>query len=232
MSDLKAQLDALESARQTRKPEARTADDQATEDKAPEGNAPERFEDALDEEVRRRFDTFLRGIEAYRGHPYRRDLEEPPLCWKEGTTRLLDYGAVHPAARAGVPILVIPSLVNRGYILDLAPERSLLRALAAKGFRPFLVDWDRPGERERRFGLTDYVAGRLEGALEAVLTITGKCPAVLGYCMGGLLALALAQRRPRETGPLCLMATPWGILRRRAPRLPPRWSWPKRGWGR
>src|SRR3546814_17470322 len=100
--------------------------------------------------------------------------------------------------RGGIPVLVVPSLFNRGYILDLSAGRSFLRWLADQGFRPFLVDWDSPGEAERRFDLTDYVAGRLEAALNVVLDATGGRPvAVLGYCMGGLLALALAQRRRR-----------------------------------
>lgn len=166
----------------------------------------------MDEEVRRRFGRFLDGIEAYQSHPYRRPADHPPVCWKEGTTLLLDYGAVPEAASGpggGLPVLVVPSLVNRGYVLDLTPQRSLMRGLAAAGFRPFLVEWGFPGEAERRFTLTDYVAGRLEGALEAVLTITGRRPPVLGYCMGGLLALALVQRRPRDTAGLALLATPW-----------------------
>ena len=175
------------------------------------GDAIPSFEQAIDEEVRHRLGRFLDGVQAYRDHPYRRPVADPPVCWREGTTRLLDYGAVPEAATplGGAPILVVPSLVNRGYVLDLAPGRSLLRALAAAGFRPFLVEWDAPGEAERRFTLTDYVAGRLEGALEAVLAITGRRPAVLGYCMGGLLALALVQRRPRDTAGLALLATPW-----------------------
>lgn len=195
IAEMKAQLDALEATR-------RSAGSNS------EGAAPS-FEEALDAEIRARLDAFMRGVQAYREHPYHRALSDPPICWKEGTTRLLDYGAVDPAARDGYPVLVIPSLVNRGYVLDLTPERSLMRAMAARGLRPFLVDWDRPGDLERTFTLTDYIAGRLEAALEAVLTITGKRPAVLGYCMGGLLALALAQRRPRDTGPLALLATPW-----------------------
>ncbi len=199
-TSLRDQLEALEAARAAAKadPDADLA-------------APASFEEALDEEIRHRLGRFLDGIQAYREHPYRRPVQDPPVCWKEGTTLLLDYGAVPEAARpmGGVPILVIPSLVNRGYVLDLAPRRSLMRALAAAGFRPFLVEWGFPGEAERRFTLTDYVAGRLEGALEAVLTISGRRPPVLGYCMGGLLALALVQRRPRDTAGMALLATPW-----------------------
>ncbi len=201
-SSLRQQLDVLEAAR------AAAEADPGID--APPGAS---FEQAMDEEVRRRFGRFLDGIEAYRAHPYRRrPVGDPPVCWKEGTTLLLDYGAVPEAARGpsgGLPILVVPSLINRGYVLDLTPQRSLMRGLAAAGFRPFLVEWGFPGEAERRFTLTDYVAGRLEGALEAVLTITGRRPPVLGYCMGGLLALALVQRRPRDTAGLALLATPW-----------------------
>jgi polyhydroxyalkanoate synthase len=137
------------------------------------------------------------------------------VLWREGTTRLLDYGAApaHGAAPAAPahapPVLVVPSLINRGYILDLSAERSFLRWLAGQGLRPFLVDWDRPGPEERDFTLTDYIAGRLEGALDAVLAETGQQPAVIGYCMGGLLALALALRRPDDVSGLALLATPW-----------------------
>lgn len=198
---LRQQLAALEAARAAAEAEPGVA--------TPAGPT---FEQAIDEEVRRRFGRFLDGIEAYRSHPYHRPAESPPVCWKEGTTLLLDYGAVPEAAAGpgrGQPILVVPSLINRGYVLDLTPQRSLMRGLAAAGFRPFLVEWGLPGEAERRFTLTDYVAGRLEAALEAVLVITGRRPPVLGYCMGGLLALALVQRRPRDTAGLALLATPW-----------------------
>jgi len=126
---------------------------------------------------------------------------------RAGTTRLLDYGAA--GAAAACPVLVVPSLINRGYVLDLSAQRSLLRWLAGQGLRPFLVDWDRPGPEERRFTLTDYIAGRLEAALDAVRAETGTRPAVIGYCMGGLLALALAIRRQDDVSGLALLATPW-----------------------
>jgi polyhydroxyalkanoate synthase len=105
--------------------------------------------------------------------------------------------------------LIVPSLINRAYILDLSEDRSLLRWLARRGFRPFLVDWDRPGAPERGFTLTDYVAGRLEGALDAVIAECGRPPLLAGYCMGGLLALALALRRQSDLSALALLATPW-----------------------
>ncbi len=165
----------------------------------------EAFDRALAAESARRMDGFLAGIEAYRRHPYRRRLREPPCAWSEGTTRLLDYSL--PGAK-GPPVLVVPSLINRAYVLDLTARRSLLRALAKAGHRPYLVDWGPPGAEELKFGLDDYIAGRLVRALAWVRKQAGK-PALLGYCMGGNLALALGILKPDLVRGLALLATPW-----------------------
>lgn len=157
----------------------------------------------------RRLKRFLAGVEAYRRHPYRRTLEPPVALWTEGTTRLLDYGAAGAPPGGGLPLLVVPSLINRGYVLDLTAQRSLMRWLAGRGFRPFLVDWDAPGLAERGFDLSRYIAGRLEGALDAVLAECGRPPVLIGYCMGGLLALAVALRRRQDICGLACLATPW-----------------------
>ena len=144
--------------------------------------------------------ALIAGIAAYRRHPWQRDLPDPPSLWNEGDTRLLDYGSTADPA-----VLFVPSLVNRAYVLDLAPGRSMMRWLAGQGVRPLLLDWGWPGPLERSFTLTDYIAGRLERAVLAVDT-----PVVLvGYCMGGLLALAASLRRPDRVRGLALLATPW-----------------------
>lgn len=163
--------------------------------------------DALLREIARRADLFLTGLERYRHHPYRRALADPPVLWREREARLLDYGALGPGG--GRPVLFVPSLVNRAYVLDLSAERSLLRALAAQGLRPLLLDWGEPDAISRYFTLTDYIAGRLDRALSAARAAAGGPLPVVGYCMGGLLAVALAQRRPDSVAALALLATPW-----------------------
>ena len=175
------------------------------------GAAPEAVAAAVAAEVRERAAAFLVGVERYRAHPYRRAVPEPPVIWRDGTTRLIDYG---PAG--GAPVLVVPSLINRAYILDLADDKSFLRFLAGSGLRPLLVDWGWPGEAERRFTLTDYIAGRLEAAAETAVAVAGAPVGVVGYCMGGLLALALAERRPTLVTALALLATPWDFHAERA----------------
>ncbi|MCR0983611.1 alpha/beta fold hydrolase [Roseomonas populi] len=140
---------------------------------------------------------------AYRGHPWRREMPDPPALWSEGPARLLDYGGAGPVA------LFVPSLVNRATVLDLMPEHSMLRWLSGQGVRVLLLDWGAPGAAERGFTLTDWIAGRLERALEAAAAATGGPVSLVGYCMGGLLALAAALRTPARVRGLALLATPW-----------------------
>jgi polyhydroxyalkanoate synthase len=153
-----------------------------------------------------RAEAFLDGILRYRRHPYRRDLPDPPALLTEGGSRLLDYGG--PDA-PGPAVLFVPSLVNRAYILDLSRQRSFLRWLAGQGFRPLLIDWGWPDEAARGFTLGDYILGRGSRFLAAACEAAGGPVPVVGYCMGGTLAVALAQRRAAQVAGLVLLATPW-----------------------
>jgi poly(3-hydroxyalkanoate) synthetase len=148
--------------------------------------------------------ALLAGIAAYRRHPFARDLEDPASIWREGCSRLLDFGPAH-----AMPVLFVPSLVNRAYILDLLPNHSMMRWLAAGGVRPLLLDWGFPAGDECDFTLTDYVAGRLARALAAAARLEHGPVPLIGYCMGGLMAAAAAQLRPDLVARLGLLATPW-----------------------
>jgi poly(3-hydroxyalkanoate) synthetase len=169
-----------------------------------DGNHGAEFPQAVIKETLRQDAALIAGIAAYRRHPWYRTLQDPPEVWSEGSTRLLDY-----RPEGGLPVLFVPSLINRAYVLDLADGYSMLRWLAGQGVRPLLLDWGWPGEPERRFTLTDYVAGRMERAMTAAVRHTGTAPVLAGYCMGGTLAVAAAQRRPDLIGGLALLAAPW-----------------------
>ncbi len=154
--------------------------------------------------------ALVAGIAAYRRHPYQRDLPEPPLLWQDGAARLYDYGRPDPEEEDTLSVLFVPSLINRGSILDLTRGRSMLRWLAARRVRPLLLEWGWPEGEECGFGLADYIARRLEPAMAAAAASDRRGRIVLaGYCMGGLLALAAAQRQPGLVAGLCLIATPW-----------------------
>jgi polyhydroxyalkanoate synthase len=155
---------------------------------------------------------FADGIEAYRHHPYERAAEDAQVVWRAGGTALIDHGG------DGVPVLFAPSLVNRGWVLDLVPGQGMLSWLAGRGIHPYRVEWGSPGDEERGFDIAAYVGQRLEPALAEVARRSGRRPILAGYCMGGLLALAAAIRRPDAIGGLVLLATPWDFHAENAAR--------------
>jgi polyhydroxyalkanoate synthase len=166
---------------------------------------------AVEAEVRTRVGRMLQGIERYRAHPYRRADPERPVLWREGSARLLDCRDPHARARPakeGAPVLLVPSLINRAYILDLMPDYSLAGFLAARGHSVFLLDWGAPDGEEADFGLDAYI-GRLTRALSAVAEHAERPASAVGYCMGGVLALAAALRVPEQVSALAFLATPW-----------------------
>lgn len=158
---------------------------------------------AVMEEAFARLRALHEGIVRYHEHDRTRRLRNEPVLWREGTTSLRDYGG------DGQPVLFVPSLINRADVLDLCDGASMLQWLRDQGMRPLLVDWDSPGPDEQDFTLTDYVCRRLEPALERAVTLAGGPLPVVGYCMGGTLAVALATRRPAGISGLALLATPW-----------------------
>ncbi len=156
-------------------------------------------------EAGRRLGSFIAGVRAYHEHPWRRSDETRDVLWRSGSTTLVDYGGT------GRPLLLVPSLINRSYILDLGPEDGFCSWLRRNGARPLLLDWGEPGDAEIRFDLDAYISRRLLPALDAAAAITGGAVPVLGYCMGGLIALSGALARPDHVRGLALLATPWNF---------------------
>ena len=131
-------------------------------------------------------------------------------------------------AATGPPVLFVPSLVNRAYVLDLAPGHSMLRWLAGHGVRPLLAGLGLAGRGGAAVHL-DRLRRRPAGAGDARRSAAG--PVVLaGYCMGGTLAVAAAQRRPDLVRGAGAAGRAVGFPRRRsgaggeAGRMLPRWS--------
>jgi polyhydroxyalkanoate synthase subunit PhaC len=156
----------------------------------------------------RRLGAFLDGLDAYRRHEFSRPRPAAETVWQGGGARLLDYG------RGGEThaVFLVPSLVNRCYILDLLPGRSLVEFLAAQRIRPLLFDWGNIAGEEFAFDLGDFITQRLEPAFARTLRLAAGRPLTLaGYCMGGNLALALAERRADDIANLALIATPWNF---------------------
>lgn len=89
-----------------------------------------------------------------------------------------------------IPVLLIPALGIQAWTWDLMPNRSMVRYLMARGYDVYLLDWGKPSLSDRELGLSTYVNEWMPAAVEAVRQ---HAPAeevtLVGYCMGGLLAL-------------------------------------------
>lgn len=89
------------------------------------------------------------------------------------------------------PLLIVPPMVNRFYIMDLAPRRSLIEYFVGRGQQVFSLSWRNPTEKHRDWNLDDYAAAVLD-ALDAVESITDVDRTnVVGNCAGGLLSASV-----------------------------------------
>jgi polyhydroxyalkanoate synthase len=156
-----------------------------------------RFETATSPERRA---AALAGLRAYQEAPRGKRRKPAPARFRKGRVRLRDYGA---KGHGGRPVIFIPSLINPPFILDLMPDASLLRWLAAQGFRPFLLDWCSPAPSERGMDVTDHV----EQLLLPLIAKFPEPPVLAGYCLGGTIALAAACAVP--VAGLAMIAAPW-----------------------
>lgn len=107
------------------------------------------------------------------------------------------------------PILVVGSLINRHYILDLLPETSVIRYFQQLGFDVYATDWRIPTVKDENLSLASYAHEYLENAVDRVEEITGSRNVILfGYCWGGILSLIYSASHPENVKNLILHATP------------------------
>lgn len=108
-----------------------------------------------------------------------------------------------------VPLLIVYALVNRPYMVDLQPDRSLVRKLLEAGIDVYLVDWGYPTAADRYRGLDDYVDRYLRHCVD-VVRHRHRLPAIdlLGICQGGTLSLCFTALYPERVRNLVTMVTP------------------------
>jgi polyhydroxyalkanoate synthase len=133
---------------------------------------------------------------------------EKEEVWRSGKLRLYRYRAVSGTPGA-VPLLIVYALVNRPYMMDLEPDRSLIRGLLSRGLDVYLIDWGYPDGSDRFTTLEDYLEGQLVGCVDEILKVRGlDALNLLGVCQGGVFSLCFAALHPERVRNLITMVTP------------------------
>ncbi|MBK6529046.1 MAG: alpha/beta fold hydrolase [Deltaproteobacteria bacterium] len=128
---------------------------------------------------------------------------------RENKWSLLRYRARPEGVAFATPVLLVPSLINRHYVLDLQPGRSIAEALVARGHDVFIVDWGTPGPEDRHLSFDAITDGYLGRAIRVAAQHGGRGKThVLGYCLGGTLAVVHAAVRPEHIASLTVLAAP------------------------
>ncbi len=132
------------------------------------------------------------------------------VIYEEGRMRLLHYRTPPTVtAQHRPPVLCVYALINKPYIMDLQPGRSVVESLLARGLDVYLIDWGTPNVLDQDLRIHDYVNGYVHDAVRATQKEAGVDRIhVLGYCMGGTFSAMYAARHPENLKTLSLMAAP------------------------
>src|SRR5438046_4561658 len=138
----------------------------------------------------------LIGLRAYEAAERRPRPAPMPEIARVAGACLRDHGG------AGPPAVLVPSLINPPRILDLDAQTSLADAIAGMGRQTLLLDWGDAATRSRL-----SVAGHIEELLLPLLRSIGEPVALVGYCLGGTMAIAAGNLIDCER--LVTLAAPW-----------------------
>ncbi len=138
----------------------------------------------------------------------RPDVGQTPsdVIFRENKWSLLRYRSEDAE---GVPILLVPSLINRHYVLDLMRGKSFVEYLVANGHDVYMIDWGRPGAEDRYLTFDQFCDGYLGRAIRQVArrSPTGRAH-LLGYCLGGTMMAIHAADEERYIESMVALAAP------------------------
>ncbi len=128
---------------------------------------------------------------------------------RENKWRLLRYRARPEGPKFETPVLLVPSLINRHYVMDLLPGKSMAEDLVKMGHDVYCIDRGTPGDEDRFLTFDDVCDRYLGRAIRHVAKSSPRGKAhVLGYCLGGTLAVIHAAAHKEHVASLLLLAAP------------------------
>jgi polyhydroxyalkanoate synthase len=134
------------------------------------------------------------------------------VVFAENKWRLLRYRPRPEGYASATPVVLVPSLINRHYVLDLLPGKSFIEHFVRAGHDVYCIDWGTPGDEDRYVTFDDVCDRYLGRALRRASALSGaERSHVLGYCLGGTLAAIHAAVYPERFASLTALAAPIGF---------------------
>jgi len=164
------------------------------------GTAEASIAERVRAEVQRTIQRSIKGLNYFLSDDPPLGLTPKETIYQRGTLALNHY---RPLAKEvyRIPVLLVMSLVSKSYILDLAPGQSFIEFLLKQGYDVYLIDWGVPRPEDSRLKLDDYVLDFIPDCISRIIADSGEPDlSIIGYCMGGMLALIYAALHPQ--GPL------------------------------
>ena len=130
------------------------------------------------------------------------------LIYQEDKLKLYHYKA-EGKTTSKVPVLIVYALVNRPYMLDLQPDRSIIRNLLGHGVDVYLVDWGYPTKEDMYITLDDYINGYLNNCVDVIRGRAGIDKInIMGICQGGTFSTIYSALYPQKINNLVTLVTP------------------------
>lgn len=131
------------------------------------------------------------------------------LVHREDKVRLYHYRQEREVT-CGVPVLIVYALVNRQYMLDLQPDRSLVRNLLAHGLDLYIIDWGYPTKVDMYTTIEDYIDGYLNNCVDYIRKTTGsRKVSLMGICQGGTFSAIYSALYPEKVMNLVTLVSPF-----------------------
>src|SRR5512144_3175381 len=131
------------------------------------------------------------------------------LVYEEDKLQLYHYTQENKVT-CDVPVLIVYALVNRQYMLDLQPDKSIVRNLLQHGMDLYIVDWGYPTKADMYLTLDDYIDGYLNNCVDLVRKRSGKDKInLMGICQGGTFCGIYAALYPGKVKNLITLVAPF-----------------------
>jgi len=130
------------------------------------------------------------------------------VVYREDKLKLLRYER-ETEAKYRPALLIAFALVNRPYILDLMPHKSVVRQFLRAGFDVYLIDWGVPTPADKNLSLDHYVNRYMLNVVNHIRESTGDDQiSLMGYCMGGTMSAMFTSLHQELIRNFILMAAP------------------------